>query len=221
MPRRADPDARGITFSALRDYRFYDDGAHPIASLIDVKRQALWHDVRWRCRQCLRPCAGLWHRFQDQPKRQREGAAQLRLFRRRRVPAANLVKVKGELYGVTASGGGYSSFDYAVGTVFSVSLIGTEQTLYTFGYKDPNGGDPIGGLIYVNALLYGTTSGGGPDYGGTAFSITTSGDLNPIFNFGSGSDGGGPKAAFFNVNGTLYGTTSAGGAYGKGTVFSA
>ena len=71
-------------------------------------------------------------------------------------------------------------------------------------------------------MLYGTTPREVvPTYGRTAFSsITTSGDLNTIYNFGSNSDGSTPVASLLNVNGTLYGTTSQGGLYGKGTVFS-
>ncbi len=162
-----------------RDYHFYDDGANPIASLIDVKGKLYGTTPAGGSGSVCGPVPGCGTVFRISPSGREKVLHSFGYFDDGASPAANLVNVKGELYGVTESGGGYSSFDYAVGTVFSVSLTGTEQTLYTFGHNDPNGGGPIGGLIYVNDLLYGTTSGGGPDYGGTAFSITTSGDLNP------------------------------------------
>jgi uncharacterized repeat protein (TIGR03803 family) len=78
----------------------------------------------------------------------------------------------------------------------------------------------VAGLININGTLYGTARGGGPNYDGTAFSITTSGSLTSLHSFGSGTDGSRPYAPLLNVKGTLYGTTSLGGAYDEGTVFS-
>ena len=139
-------------------------------------------------------------------------------------PAANLIDVKGTLYGTTQSGIGSTGEGSGLGTVFSISTTGAESVLYNFPNGASDGADPAAGLINVNGNLYGTTAGGG-DYGtydtyGTAFSITTSGSLTSLHSFGSGTDGSRPYAPLRNVNGTLYGTTSAGGAYGKGTVFS-
>jgi uncharacterized repeat protein (TIGR03803 family) len=130
---------------------------------------------------------------------------------------ANLLDVKGTLYGTTSLGGAESGVGY--GTVFSVSTTGTQKLLYAF--DGTNGSQPQAGLIIVNGTLYGTTTGGGAsgDWAGTAFSITTSGSLTTLDTFGSGSDGASPYAPLLNVRGTLYGTTVGGGTYDKGTVF--
>ena len=131
--------------------------------------------------------------------------------------AANLVDVKGTLYGTTELGGSGTSAGY--GTLYSISTTGTEKLLH--GFDGSDGYYPAAGLINVNGTLYGTTEGGGA-YGnnGTAFSVTTSRSLTALHSFGSGSDGSSPWASLLNVGSTLYGTTEAGGMYGKGTVFS-
>ena len=132
--------------------------------------------------------------------------------------AANLLDVKGTLYGTTELGGsGGQSAGY--GTLYSISTTGTEQLLY--GFDNSDGYYPAASLINVNGTLYGTTvGGGGSGFFGTAFSITTSGSLTTLHTFGSGTDGSSPWAPLLNVRGTLYGTTAGGGFYGKGTVFS-
>jgi uncharacterized repeat protein (TIGR03803 family) len=81
------------------------------------------------------------------------------------LPAASLLDVNGTLYGTTTGGGAYGH-----GTVFSITLRGTERVLHSFkGGSD--GANPQGGLIDVNGKLYGTTAGGGTYKGGTVFSI--------------------------------------------------
>jgi uncharacterized repeat protein (TIGR03803 family) len=70
-------------------------------------------------------------------------------------PGADLLNVKGTLYGTTNGGG-----DYGHGTVFSFDLnTGTETVLYSF---DGIHGDwPAAALIKTNGKLFGTTTGGG------------------------------------------------------------
>ena len=132
-------------------------------------------------------------------------------------PFAGLVNVNGTLYGTTLNGG--SDDD---GTVYSISTSGEEKVLYSFhGY---DGLRPYGGLINVNGTLYGTTQRGGSpgckNGCGTVYSITTQGEENVLYNFGSSAnDGESPTAGLINVNGTLYGTTVGGGTYRSGTVF--
>jgi uncharacterized repeat protein (TIGR03803 family) len=140
-------------------------------------------------------------------------------------PTAGLIDVKGTLYGTTLWGG-YS----CCGTVFSVTLGGTEQVLHSFG--DGAGGapsHPSASLIELNGMLYGTTRyGGAYSCGssikykgcGSVFSITPGGTLNVLHSFGNGADGSNPKASLVKLKGTLYGTTFSGGAYGQGTIFS-
>jgi uncharacterized repeat protein (TIGR03803 family) len=73
-------------------------------------------------------------------------------------PYGTLIVSSGILYGMTSSPGGAGG----VGAIFSINIDGTgNKTLFDF-----NGSNGIGGnsLIMSNNILYGTTSGGGPDY---------------------------------------------------------
>lgn len=133
-------------------------------------------------------------------------------------PAANLLFMNGVLYGTTTNGTDVRG----AGTVFTITPSGVENVLHSFGITD--GAVPVAGLIAAHGILYGTTGYGGP-YGtyfgsGTSFSMTPTGSLTNLHNFGSGSDGARPQAPLLDVNGILYGTSSLGGSYGKGTVFS-
>jgi uncharacterized repeat protein (TIGR03803 family) len=142
-------------------------------------------------------------------------------------PMARLLNVNGTLYGTTALGGAKNG-----GTVFSITRDGTEKILYSFDssnriHRQPDGSNPVAGLINVNGTLYGTTIAGGShkcdtdDYCGTVFSLTTDGQFKVVHNFGATDyDGENPEAALVNVKGTLYGTTYWGGNGDHGTVFS-
>ena len=154
-------------------------------------------------------------------------------------PAGALVAVKGMLYGTTYAGGGgsgcknHDGVDIGCGTVFDVSKSGTERVLYRFkGSTD--GARPVAGLIAVDGVLYGTTSGGGnsgckleDDVGcGTVFEVSTSGKVVILYRFNGGADGSYPRGDLISLNGHLYGTTLAGGELcdgfarpGCGTVF--
>lgn len=143
-------------------------------------------------------------------------------------PGADLIEVKGRLYGTTINGGA-SNCAGGCGTVYSISTSGKEQVLYRFtGGSD--GANPYAGLIEMNGKLYGTTSAGGGsgcyNYGcGTVFSITTAGAENVLYRFKRSADGSQPAAGLIDVKGTLYGTTEYGGASGCdgsgcGTVYS-
>jgi uncharacterized repeat protein (TIGR03803 family) len=129
-------------------------------------------------------------------------------------PTADLIDVKGTLYGTTGAGGAHNA-----GTVFSITTSGMEKVLYSFtGGTD--GDIPQAGLINVGGKLYGTTESGGADSEGTVFSVSPSGTERVIHSFGSGNDGRSPEAALIDVNGTVYGTTEFGGTHNEGTVFS-
>jgi uncharacterized repeat protein (TIGR03803 family) len=135
-------------------------------------------------------------------------------------PAAGLLNVEGTLYGTTEQGGANCSGSFGCGTVFAITLSGTETVLHSFGGTG-DGGFPKAGLLNVNGTLYGTTAGGGANGHGTVFSITTSGTETVLYSFKGGTgDGGYPEAGLLNVNGTLYGTTAIGGTNNGGTVFS-
>ncbi len=64
-----------------------------------------------------------------------------------------------------------SSGGLGCGTVFAVSLTGKERVLYRFKGR-PDGSVPYAGLLGVNGTLYGTTSQGGTNNGGTIFRIS-------------------------------------------------
>ena len=132
-------------------------------------------------------------------------------------PAASLIEVKGTLYGTTIDGGAYScgSYGYGCGTVFSITLGGTEKVLYSFR-GGPDGNGP-GRLIELKGTLYGTTGAGGAYNRGTVFSITPSGIERVLHSFGAVGDGEGPIDGLIAAKGTLYGTTVYGGAYSCGS----
>lgn len=101
--------------------------------------------------------------------------------------------------------------------MFALSLSGIETVLYRFKGYPHDGGDPIGPLLAVNGVLYGTTwfGGGGAcaDYRGcgTVFSMKTSGKERVLHSFKGAPDGYNPGGGLFYEGSELYGTTVAGG----------
>lgn len=133
-------------------------------------------------------------------------------------PYANLIEVNGTLYGTTAFGGGTGCHGYGCGTVFSLDPnTGAEKVLYPFCSKAncSDGSNPEAGLINVTDKLYGTTTGGGPNGGGTVFSIDPStGAERVIYSFCTYPncvDGSYPLGGLSAFRGKLYGTTGSGG----------
>lgn len=111
-----------------------------------------------------------------------------------------------------------------------------EKVLYSFCSQAhcADGSHPVGSLIDVKGVLYGTTAGGGGtgcngSGCGTVFSIDpNTGTQNVLYSFcgkANCADGAIPAAGLINLKGTLYGTTQIGGAAnsscdsGCGTVF--
>jgi uncharacterized repeat protein (TIGR03803 family) len=125
----------------------------------------------------------------------------------------------GNFYGTTVNGGTKSD-----GTVFQVPgpLFNTVVPIYNFCSLSAcaDGINPYGGLVQVGALLYGTTSGGGTNSGGTAFSIPVGGGpLITMHDFPAYvGDGVNPYAGLVwdPVTSLLYGTTGSGGNAGCG-----
>lgn len=126
-----------------------------------------------------------------------------------------LVPFNGVLYGTTSNGGVNGD-----GIVFSVTPQGKEQILHTFTLND--GAEPVGPLVNVNGVFYGTTiSGGSPNFAGVVFSIDASGNFNVVRAFqGGSSDGSQPYGGLVGLGGKFYGTTAAGGTNNDGTVYS-
>jgi uncharacterized repeat protein (TIGR03803 family) len=126
-------------------------------------------------------------------------------------PAADLLEVNGSLYGTTVNGGLYGS-----GTVFSITTSGQETVLHNFKRSARDGGLPMGKLLYVNGLLYGTTNLGGKNDSGTVFSMTLNGSETVLHSFDSTyfyrrNKGAEPRAGLVDIKGTFYGTTALGG----------
>ena len=119
-------------------------------------------------------------------------------------------------YYSTAYQGGPSAF----GCVYQMLKNGIVNVLYDFtGGAD--GGNPYAGLILGNdGSYYGTTTtGGGTNAQGTAFSITRAGALRTLATF-TGTNGLVPQGGLLQAaDGSFYGTTVEGGALGYGTVF--
>ena len=128
----------------------------------------------------------------------------------------------GNLYGVTAYGGG----DYTDGMVFklSPSPAGWKyQVLYEFNFEDfydPIGRVPIGGVVIDEAgNIYGTNTFTDDDWEcGTVFKGAPGSEWIPIHTF-TFSDGCTPQSNLRYDNGWLVGTTSGGGTHGQGTLF--
>ncbi len=102
--------------------------------------------------------------------------------------------------------------------MFSIATSGEEKVLHRFGGTN-DGYAPVAALLNVNGTLYGTTSAGGTDNGGTIFKITPSGTETVLHSF-TYLGNGNPRAALINVGDTLYGTTAGLEGYWCGEVFS-
>jgi len=125
-----------------------------------------------------------------------------------------LLNVNGTLYGTTEEGGSLNK-----GTIFAIDPAnGDETVLYAFtGGSDGDG--PVGGLLNVGGILYGTTSGQLAGDNGTVFKFDLSTNKETVLHSFSGSDGANPTAALIKVGRFLYGTTAGGGTCSAGTVF--
>jgi uncharacterized repeat protein (TIGR03803 family) len=200
----------------LHSFELYEDGANPVASLIDVKG-TLYGTTEEGIgvggsgsgfgtvfAVSTAGAENVRYNFQDS-----DGAD----------PAAGLTNVRGVLYGTTAGGGVH--YYGASGTAFSITTSGSLTSLHSFGYvTGTDGSRPVARLLYVRGKLYGTTPLGGAYGKGTVFSMSLTGSNEKVLHsFGHGTDGAAPLAGLIDVKGTLYGTTSVGGKYGDGTVF--
>jgi uncharacterized repeat protein (TIGR03803 family) len=132
------------------------------------------------------------------------------------------------IFGTTYGGGASSN-----GMVFSINADGSDfADLHDF--KGTNDGKyPEGGLLITNnnvgiddasaplqtTYLYGTTSAGGTNGGGTLFGIGLGGtNFQTLYSFG-GINGTNPPGKLVSTIQALYGTTSSGGAHSSGTAF--
>jgi|GEM_PF-3560863 len=137
-------------------------------------------------------------------------------------PSAGLIQGgDGVLYGTTVSGGFGSSND---GTVFKMLPDGSGYAILHSFTMATEGDAPAAGLIQgSDGTLYGTTTHGGINGGGTVFKMFPDGSGFTVlhaFTLGGGTGGYRSFAGLvLGSDGTLYGTTSLGGMGGGGTVF--
>ncbi len=129
----------------------------------------------------------------------------------------------GKLYGTTLTGGVAGSY----GTVFDLTLKGTETVLHKFRGQ-PEGIYPFASVIFDKAgNLYGTTEEGGAYnssclYGcGTVYELTAAGKMKVLYSFqGQSKDALFPDANLtIDKAGNLYGVSEFGGLYNSGAVF--
>ena len=130
-------------------------------------------------------------------------------------PSGGVIDDHGLLYGTAEIGGANKS-----GVIFSIDpSTGIEKILHNFDGKT-EGGAPLGGLIAVRGVLYGTTSVGGAYSAGTVFKFDiATGVLSTLWVFGQGFDAESPIATLTYHAGVLYGTAQFGGDSSKGAVF--
>lgn len=144
-------------------------------------------------------------------------------------PTGDLIAVHGVLYATCDYGGtGVGSSSY--GTVVSITTAGVVHVLHEFEGGPADGATPVGGLIYYDGALYGTTRYGGRanchgryqsgEGCGTVFRMGLDGRTRILYRFIGSSTGVHPLGGLAVLNGTLYGTTSGGGDAMGGTVFS-
>ena len=133
-----------------------------------------------------------------------------------------IVDQAGNLYGTA------SQTSDGAGTIFQLTLSDSDwQFSVLYGFRNGNdGGYPVAGLISDSAgNLYGATSYGGINGGGTVFELTPANGgwtLNTLYSFNKAGNSfrPGPAASLImDAAGSLYGTTKADGAYGYGNVF--
>ena len=138
-------------------------------------------------------------------------------------PAAGLALSGGVLCGTTLDGGAQGA-----GTLFYVTLDGTNFNAFRSFTNAPDAGNPEGELLVSGTGFFGTTVGGGNSSVGAVFVGQTNGTASVVRSFSTLSAdnatnfGGASPTALIAVSGNaIYGTTTAGGAAANGTIFSA
>lgn len=120
----------------------------------------------------------------------------------------------GNLYGTTMLGGPGSG-----GTVFKITPDGTLSVLAVLGSAAPDRcANPQGALVLgPDDCLYGTTVFGGSNIIGTAFKISTNGDLTPLASF-TYAAGNSAFGLTLGADGNFYSACHNGGDYNQGSL---
>jgi uncharacterized repeat protein (TIGR03803 family) len=137
-------------------------------------------------------------------------------------PQGSLTELDGALYGTTTYGGSGCQTSGGCGTVFKISLTGTEHVIYRFrGRTDGVSPQYNESLLAYKGALYGTTGGGGSYHDGTVYEVTPSGKERVLHSFGKNleKDGAGPTGNLIAYEGTLYGSAYSFGKGNAGVVF--
>jgi len=127
----------------------------------------------------------------------------------------------GNLYGMTQSGGKYSS-----GTIFELTPSNgswTETILYSFTGGNDGGFPAAGVVIDKNGNLFGTAFNGGTQGYGTVFQLTPSAGAwteTVLYSFTGSNDGAFPQSNLLLDRNVVIGTTTEGGPNFTGVVFS-
>jgi uncharacterized repeat protein (TIGR03803 family) len=125
-------------------------------------------------------------------------------------PEAGLLAVDGALVGTTYAGGNATNCTGGCGTVFRVRPSGTEHVLHRFS-GGSDGANPMGSLVEIGQMFYGTTVSGGASNAGTVFTVNPAGAERVLYGFTGVPDGAQPKATLLAYRDALYGTTFGGG----------
>ena len=133
----------------------------------------------------------------------------------------------GNLFGVTAEGGGSGCYGNGCGVVFEMKRAGTaytESVLHAFAGTD--GSAPNAALVFgKHGEFYGTTGNGGSYGEGTVFSMkpaSSSYEFRSLYSFcklAKCADGETPVGGVVLYAKTIYGTTFQGGRKDAGTVY--
>jgi uncharacterized repeat protein (TIGR03803 family) len=153
--------------SHVYQFKGGNDGAYPLASLIDVNGDlygTTFYGGGTRGTGCI-GSLGCGTVFKIAKSGMESVIYRFRGGADGAGPEGGLVDVNGDFYGTTTRGGAVNG-----GTVFEVSPSGVESVLHSFGVGT-DGATPQAGLIDMNGLLYGTTSFGGISRGGNVFVI--------------------------------------------------
>ena len=123
-----------------------------------------------------------------------------------------IVGPDGNLYGTTATGGALN-----FGTFFTITPTGHLTTLYSFCSVKycPDGTLPQGIILGSDGNFYGTTAGGGNNYG-TIFQMTPAGVLTTLHTFDFTDGGGVGTWLMQDTSGVFYGTSFQGGNVASG-----
>lgn len=129
-------------------------------------------------------------------------------------PTYNLTLASETLYGITWNGGSNNW-----GTVFKLNTDGSGfEVLHNFAGVLGEG-RPSSPLVISGGLLYGTTCGDPPNYGGAVFRMHTDGSGFVVLKQFSDNDGLYPAGALFLSDNILYGITQGAGNQTNGTVY--